>query len=54
MSHVKDIGVVIPIAYNKNGDVVKIPKENLPVKLPENIKLDVKAILWNTKKIGEK
>ena len=36
-------GCPIPIAYNKNGDVVKIPKENLPVKLPENIKLDVKG-----------
>ena len=36
-------GCPIPIAYNKNGDVIKIPKENLPVKLPENIKLDVKG-----------
>ena len=36
-------GCPIPIAYNSKGEVVKIPKENLPVKLPENIKLDVKG-----------
>ena len=34
-------GCPIPIAYNKKGEVVKIPKENLPVKLPENINLNV-------------
>ena len=32
-------GCPIPIAYNKNKQVVKIPKENLPIKLPENIDL---------------
>ncbi len=36
-------GCPIPIAYNSKGEVVKIPKKNLPVKLPENIKLDVKG-----------
>ena len=34
-------GCPIPIAYNKKGEVVKIPKEDLPVKLPENINLNV-------------
>ena len=32
-------GCPIPIAYNKNGDIIPIPKEELPVKLPENINL---------------
>ena len=36
-------GCPIPVAYNKKGEVVKIPKKDLPVKLPENIKLDVKG-----------
>ena len=36
-------GCPIPVAYNKKGEVIKIPKKNLPVKLPENIKLDVKG-----------
>ena len=36
-------GCPIPIAYNKKGEVIKIPKKKLPVKLPENIKLDVKG-----------
>ena len=30
----------IPIAYNKNNEVVKIPKEKLPITLPENINLN--------------
>ena len=34
-------GCPIPIAYNKKGEVVKIPKTDLPVKLPENINLNV-------------
>ena len=33
-------GCPIPIAYNKNSQIVKIPKKNLPLKLPENINLD--------------
>ena len=36
-------GCPIPIAYNKKGDVIKIPVDSLPVELPENIKLDVKG-----------
>ena len=36
-------GCPIPIAYDKNGNVIKIPKEHLPVKLPENINLKVKG-----------
>ena len=36
-------GCPIPVAYNKKGEVVKIPKKDLPVKLPEKIKLDVKG-----------
>ena len=33
-------GCPIPIAYNKNNEIVKIPKEKLPLKLPENINLN--------------
>ncbi len=36
-------GCPIPVAYNKKGDVIKIPKKDLPVKLPENIELNVKG-----------
>ena len=36
-------GCPIPVAYNNKGKVVKIPKKDLPVKLPENINLDVKG-----------
>ena len=36
-------GCPIPIAYNSKGKVIKIPLENLPVELPENIKLNVKG-----------
>ena len=36
-------GCPIPIAYNKNGDVKKIPVDQLPVKLPENINLKTKG-----------
>ena len=36
-------GCPIPVAYNQKGDVLKIPKKDLPVKLPENIKLNVKG-----------
>ncbi len=34
-------GCPIPIAYNSKGEVIKIPKKDLPVKLPENINLNV-------------
>ena len=33
-------GCPIPIAYNKNNEIVKIPKEKLPIKLPKNINLN--------------
>ena len=33
-------GCPIPIAYNKNGDIVKVPLNKLPIKLPENINLN--------------
>ena len=36
-------GCPIPIAYDKHGKVFPIPKENLPVKLPENIDLNCKG-----------
>ncbi len=36
-------GCPIPIAYNDNGDVVPIPKKDLPVKLPENVNLNSKG-----------
>jgi len=32
-------GCPIPVAYNKNNEIVKIPKEKLPIKLPKNINL---------------
>ena len=36
-------GCPIPIAYDINGEIKTIPKENLPVKLPENINLNCKG-----------
>ena len=33
-------GCPIPIAYNKNNEAIKIPLENLPIKLPEEIDLN--------------
>ena len=33
-------GCPIPIAYNKNNEIVKIPIEKLPIKLPEKINLN--------------
>ncbi len=36
-------GCPIPIAYDENGNSVPIPKSMLPVKLPENIDLNVKG-----------
>ena len=43
-------GCPIPIAYDENGNVHKIPKDMLPVKLPENIKLDTKGNPLNSQK----
>ena len=36
-------GCPIPIAYNKEGNIVKVPKEMLPIKLPEKINLNTKG-----------
>ena len=36
-------GCPIPVAYNSKGEMIKIPKKDLPVKLPENINLNVKG-----------
>ena len=36
-------GCPIPVAYDKNGKVYPIPKKFLPVKLPQNIELNVKG-----------
>ena len=33
-------GCPIPIAYNKKNEIIKVPKIDLPVKLPENINLN--------------
>ncbi|MDC1011005.1 leucine--tRNA ligase [Candidatus Pelagibacter sp.] len=33
-------GCPIPIAYNKNNEIVKVPFEQLPIRLPENIDLN--------------
>ena len=36
-------GCPIPIAYNKKGEIVKIPKDKLPLVLPEKINLNTKG-----------
>jgi leucyl-tRNA synthetase len=36
-------GCPIPVAYNSKGEVIKIPYDQLPVKLPENIDLNTKG-----------
>jgi len=36
-------GCPIPIAYDKDGNVLKIPKKMLPIKLPEKIDLNTKG-----------
>ena len=36
-------GCPIPIAYKKNNEIIKVPEENLPIKLPENIDLNTKG-----------
>ena len=43
MSRQRYWGCPIPIAYDKNGNVLTIPKDHLPVKLPENINLNQKG-----------
>ena len=34
-------GCPIPIAYDENNNIIKIPLDDLPVKLPENININV-------------
>ena len=36
-------GCPIPIAYNKDNKIVKVPEKYLPIELPENIMLDTKG-----------
>ena len=36
-------GCPIPIAYDDNGDYITVPKNQLPIKLPENINLKAKG-----------
>ncbi len=36
-------GCPIPVAYDKNGNIIKVPKEMLPIKLPEKINLNTKG-----------
>jgi leucyl-tRNA synthetase len=36
-------GCPIPVAYNSKGEVIKIPYDQLPVELPENINLNTKG-----------
>ena len=33
-------GCPIPIAYNEKNEILKVPEDKLPIKLPENIKLN--------------
>jgi leucyl-tRNA synthetase len=34
-------GCPIPIAYNKNNEIIKVPLKNLPIKLPEKVDLNL-------------
>ena len=36
-------GCPIPIAYDKSGNIVKVPRKMLPIKLPEKINLNTKG-----------
>ncbi len=42
-------GCPIPMAYDENGNVTKVPKKDLPVKLPENVDLNFKGNPLNAK-----
>jgi len=42
-------GCPIPVAYDNDGNVIQIPKKDLPVKLPENIDLNTKGNPLNSK-----
>ena len=43
MSRQRYWGCPIPIAYDENNEIHIIPDEMLPVKLPQNINLNVKG-----------
>jgi leucyl-tRNA synthetase len=43
-------GCPIPIAYDETNNIVKIPEEDLPVNLPENIELNIKGNPLNSQK----
>ena len=43
MSRQRYWGCPIPIVYDKDGNVKALPKEMLPVKLPDDIDLSVKG-----------
>ena len=43
-------GCPIPIAYDENNNIVKIPEEDLPVNLPKNIQLNTKGNPLNSQK----
>ena len=47
-------GCPIPVAYDENGKVHLIPKESLPVKLPEEIDLNKKGNPLDNKKDWKK
>ena len=53
-------GCPIPIAYDKDNNIIKIPEKDLPVKLPENIDINTNGNpldfqeKWKNIKIGEK
>ena len=47
-------GCPIPVAYDEEGNVIPIPKKNLPVKLPENIDLNTKGNPLNSIKEWKK
>ncbi len=36
-------GCPIPIAYDKKGNIIKVPKDKLPIQLPEKINLNTKG-----------
>ena len=42
-------GCPIPVAYDDVGNVIPIPKKDLPVKLPENVNLNAKGNPLNSK-----
>ena len=43
-------GCPIPVAYDNEGNVIPIPKKDLPVKLPENVDLNTKGNPLNSRR----